>query len=190
MTGDLTSSGTRDELVRFQEQLRGLAVPMFATRGNHELGDDPIYFTRLFGRANFHFVFKGLEVSMVDSGNAGLDPLVYDWLEDWIAGVGDGDHIFLTHLPPLEPVGTRSGSFRSRKEAGKLISILGRGGLDGLFFGHVHSLYSYSLAGVPAWISGGGGAIPERMDGVERHFLRVTVVEGGKVDGVTLVRVD
>jgi hypothetical protein len=50
------------------------------------------------------------------------------------------------------------------------------------------------MAGIPAYISGGGGAIPERFDGIGRHFL---VVELGKdsqghnaVDDVRVVRVD
>ncbi|NPC52723.1 metallophosphoesterase, partial [Corallococcus exiguus] len=50
--------------------------------------------------------------------------------------------------------------------------------------------YSFSNAGIPAYISGGGGAIPERFDGVGRHFLAVDVDPSAGVREVGLVRVD
>ena len=61
-------------------------------------------------------------------------------------------------------------------------------GVDLFLFGHVHSFDAYSLSGIPAYISGGCGAIEERLDGIDRHFLRVTV-RGGVAD-VEVVRVD
>ena len=45
-------------------------------------------------------------------------------------------------------------------------------------------------AGVPAYISGGGGAIPERMDGIGRHYLVVEVDPRVGVRTVGVTRVD
>jgi 3',5'-cyclic-AMP phosphodiesterase len=52
----------------------------------------------------------------------------------------------------------------------------------------VHSYDAYALGGIPAFISGGGGASPELLDHVGRHYLRVAVVRGAPQ--VTLIRID
>jgi hypothetical protein len=62
--------------------------------------------------------------------------------------------------------------------------------VDTLFLGHVHTQDAYSLAGIPAHISGGCGAIPERMDGIDQHYLRVRVSPTRGTVDVTVVRVD
>ena len=94
------------------------------------------------------------------------------------------------HIPPLDPVGVRNGSFSSRAEANKLLSRLAAGHVDLTVYVHVHSYYAYANAGIPAFITGGGGAIPERMDGIGRHFLVFDADPArGDVTG-RLVRVD
>jgi Icc protein len=99
-------------------------------------------------------------------------------------------HIFGTHYPPIDPAGARAGSFRSRKEAAKLLSLLAAGEVDLTLYGHIHSYYSFSNAGIPAHISGGGGAIPERLDGIGRHFMVIETDPPRGVGTVGLVRVD
>ncbi len=189
-TGDLANIGTRDELVRVQRELAGLSIPLFSTVGNHEMGAPPRHWHELFGRFNVHFAFKGVTFSLVDSGNATLDPEVYDWLDDWLDTARDDVHIALTHVPPLDPVGVRGGGFRSRKEAAKLLAKLGKGRVDALFLGHIHSYYAFSAAGVPIYLSGGGGAIEERLDGISRHYLKVRVTPDSRLEEVAVVRVD
>lgn len=188
-TGDLVSNGTYRELVEFQREMRTLRVPMFSTVGNHEMGGDARNWHKLFGPFNVNFAFKGVHFSLVDSGNATIDPVVYDWLDEWLARAKDRAHVVLTHLPPLDPVGLRGGAFRSRKEGAKFVERLGRGRADALFLGHIHSYYSFSLAGVPSYISGGGGAIEEKLDGIARHYLKVRVRKE-RIDDVSVVRVD
>lgn len=190
-TGDLTERGTRAELTRFQRELEQLDVPFFSTRGNHELGNnDPSVWTSLYGRANFHFVFKGTAFTLVDSGNATLDPLVYGWLGEWLRQSREQPHVFVTHVPLIDPVGVRNGSFGSRKEAGMLLAKLAEQDVDLTLYGHVHTYLAFSNAAIPAYISGGGGAIPERGDGIDRHFLIVTVDPPRGIDRVAVVRVD
>lgn len=189
-SGDLTRQGEASELERFQDELLALEVPLYSTVGNHELGTEPEVWHRLFGRFNTHFWFKGVAFSLVDSGSATLDPTVYRWLDGWLKDSAQEVHVFVTHIVPIDPIGTRNGSFRSRKEAGKLLKMLADGQVDVGVYGHVHSFYGFSLAGVPMYISGGGGAIPERLDGIERHYLVVDVRPGEKVDRVGVVRVD
>ncbi len=79
---------------------------------------------------------------------------------------------------------TEGSPARSRREASRLLAKLARGQVDVTFFGHIHSYYAYSNAGIPAFISGGGGAYPERLDGIGRHFLKV---DADPVVGTTVV---
>lgn len=188
--GDLVEDGRLDEYDLLVEKFRELDIPYFSTIGNHELRANLDRWHDLFGRYNVHFTFKGVAFSFVDSGNASIDPLVYDWLEGWLAEAEGTVHVFGTHYPPIDPVGARAGSFRSRKEAAKLLAMLAGGGVDLTLYGHIHSYYAYENAGIPAYISGGGGALPEKLDGVGRHFLVVEADPPGAIASVGVVRID
>lgn len=189
-TGDVVENAQPGEYELFLDKVQGLEVPFFSTIGNHELTTEPERWHRLFGRYSIHFTFKGATMSFVDSGNASLDPILYERLDAWMQEAGSV-HLFGTHFPAFDPVGVRSASFRSRKEAAKLLTRLAAGGVDATFYGHIHSYYAFENAGMPAYISGGGGAFPERGDGVGRHFLTVDLDPvAGEVAQVGLVRVD
>jgi hypothetical protein len=188
--GDLTQQGGDDELARFQDELRGLDVPYYTTLGNHELGHADTAYQDWFGRASFHFEYRGVAFSMLDSGSASIDPMVFDWLDGWLAKSKDGVHVVAMHIPPVDPIGVRNGSFASRNEAAKLLTRLAKGKVDLTLYGHIHSYYDFDNAGIPAYISGGGGAIPEKFDGIGRHFLVVDVDPESGVKNVSVVRVD
>lgn len=192
--GDLTAHGTREELEWFETELRSLPIPFYSTLGNHELGTSPPPYQAVFGRANLHFHYRNVAFSLVDSASATLSQLSLGWLEEWLDEDRGRVHVFATHYPPIDPIGVRNGSFASRLEAHRLIARLAEGRVDLSLHGHIHSFYAFTMAGIPAYISGGGGAIPERFDGIGRHFL---VVEVGKdsqghnaVNDVRIVRVD
>ena len=190
--GDLTEQGTDDQLNVFREQLETAKVPYYTTLGNHELGastEAPPY-QRHYGRASFHFAYRGVHFSMLDSASATIDPLVYDWLDGWLDDGRDSVHVVAMHIPPLDPIGVRNGAFASRNEAAKLLTRLAKAKVDLTLYGHIHSYYGYENAGIPAYISGGGGAIPERFDDMGRHFLVVDVDPESGIADVDVVRVD
>lgn len=190
-SGDLTRQGTREELERFEREERALTIPLYATMGNHELGADRVHFQEMFGRGNFHFDFRGVAFTMLDSASATLPRKVHGWLDGWLAAARDDVHVVAMHIPPLDPAGTRNGAFGNRGEASALLAKLADARVDVTFYGHIHSFYAYANAGIPAYISGGGGAIPERLDGIGRNFLTVDVDPiAGRIDRVSLVRVD
>ena len=188
-TGDLTDEGTRPQLERFQRALATLEIPLFSTVGNHEMGAPPRHWHELFGPFNIHFRYRGVAFSLVDSGNGTIDPQVYERLDGWLEQARSAPHVVLTHVPPLDPSGLRGGGFRSRKEAAKFLTKIGKGKVDALFLGHIHSYYAFSSAGVPSYISGGGGAIEEKLDGIARHYLRVRVDPKTGIQDVAVVRV-
>ena len=182
--GDLTEQGTEEQLRVFRDELLGLEVPYYTTLGNHELGsDNPPKYQDWFGRANFQFAFRGVVFTMLDSAGASLDPLVYDWLDGWLARGRNSVHVVAMHIPPLDPTGVRNGAFASRGEAAAEY------GVDLTLYGHVHSFYEFDNAGIPAFISGGGGAIPERFDDIGRHFMVIDVDADRGVLGTRVVRV-
>lgn len=198
--GDLTDRAQLEEYELYERQLEGLAIPFYTTIGNHELWADHMRFLDRFGRASFHFQFQGVAFTFADSGDAGIDPLVEEWIEGWLAGARDLPHVFLTHMPPVDPHGMRYGSFRSTRDGRRLLSRLVEGGVDLTLYGHIHTYVEYENAGIPAFISGGGGADPMRFDGIDRHFLEIELAPppaplaplsaAGGVGGVTVHRVD
>ncbi|MCP3136700.1 metallophosphoesterase family protein [Pyxidicoccus xibeiensis] len=191
-SGDLTEGGSREELQEFQERLEATSrIPLYATLGNHEtFSKDAEEYTALVGRGSQSFVFRDVRFSVVDSSNGTLDPGVEEQLETWLAASRNGVHIVSMHVPPQDPVGLRGGGFASRGEAAGLVGKMAREGVDLTLYGHIHSYYSFTNAGIPAFISGGGGAIPETFDGVGRHYLAVDVDAAEGLREVSLVRVD
>jgi predicted phosphodiesterase len=187
--GDLTERGTVEELERFQSEQKTLNVPYYVTLGNHELGESPPPYHDFYGRGSSSFVFRGVRFTFLDSASATLDSRVYDWLDTWLAQGKSGVHVVTMHIPPLDPTGTRNGAFASRNEASKVLNLLAGANVDLTIYGHVHSYYRFQNAGIDAHISGGGGAIPEKFDGIGRHFLDVTASSNG-IGGVEVVRVD
>jgi predicted phosphodiesterase len=188
--GDLTQRGSREELERYQRELLRLKVPYFTTLGNHELGASPDLYHDYFGRSSFHFRFHGVAFTLLDDGSASLDPLVYDWLDSWLAEARGDVHVVAMHIPPIDPIGVRNGSWASRSEAAKLLGRLAEGHVDVTLYGHIHSYYEFDNAGIPAFISGGGGAIPERFDGIGRHFMLFQADPSRGTTAHGIVRVD
>jgi Icc protein len=188
--GDLTERGTPAELERFERELRQLQIPYYTTLGNHELGQSPSRYQDYYGRGSQSFEYHGVRFTLLDSASATLDPIVYGWLERWLADGADQSHVVAMHIPPLDPVGVRNGAFASRNEAAKLLGRLAAAGVDLTLYGHIHSYYHFENAGIPAHVSGGGGAIPERFDDMGRHFLVVAADPASQALDVRVVRVD
>ena len=168
--GDSTQEGTAEQMERFQLELEALPVPYFSVIGNHDAPEDTPWHD-LFGRASERFGYRGVQFSLVDSAGAMVTSQVYQWLDTWLDDARARVHIVTMHMPPLDPVGGRNGSFASRAEAGEMLSKLAGGQVDLTLYGHVHSYYSFENAGIPAFITGGGGAFEERLDGIGRHYL-------------------
>jgi Icc protein len=188
--GDLTTNGEVEQLQRFKREAKSLRMPIFATLGNHELGSGGPPFHQLFGRGSFRYLFRGVQVTMLDTASATLAPLTYTRLAGWLDEGQARLHVVGMHIPPIDPVGTRNGAFASRAEAARLLAMFARGNVDLTLYGHIHSYYSFWNAGIPAFISGGGGALPERFDGIGRHFLAIDADPIAGVFDVHVVRVD
>jgi Icc protein len=189
--GDITDRAEIEEYDLFERQVVSLTIPFYTTLGNHELWADHYRYFDRFGRATFQFDFKGASFTFADSGDAGIDPLVEEQIVPWLARARDRTSIFLTHIPPIDPLGLRYGGFRSTQDGRRLIAHLVEHDVDLALYGHIHTLIEFEDAGIPAVISGGGGADPMRWDGIDRHFLVVDIdPSSGSTPTVNVVRVD
>jgi predicted phosphodiesterase len=172
ISGDLTSMGKVHELLNFQEGMEAhLPFPCYATLGNHELGTPGIPFHRLFGRGSYSFTYGGARFTLLDGASATLAPRSRRALDRWLDEGRDQTHVVATHIPLLDPDGTRGGAFASRLEAAEILSSLKTHRVDLLLYGHVHTYRYFHQAGIPTIISGGGGSIPMRLDGIGRHYV-------------------
>jgi 3',5'-cyclic-AMP phosphodiesterase len=187
--GDLSQRGTTEELSRFQQEMTALPVPYYSTLGNHDAPPATPWHD-LFGRGNFRFRFRGVQFTMLDSASATLDPLVREWLDGWLAEAASDVHVVAMHIPLLDPIGVRNGAFGSRHEAGAILARLAAGRVDLTLYGHIHSFYAYDNAGIPAFISGGGGALAEQLDGIGRHVMVIEIGADTGVIATEIVRVD
>jgi hypothetical protein len=71
------------------------------------------------------------------------------------------------------------------------VSRLVGAGVDLALYGHVHTYIPFENAGIPSYISGGGGAEPMKGDGIDRHFLMVELdPENQTIGTVEVHRVD
>lgn len=188
--GDLTQRGDRRQLETFERKLDRLNVPYYTTLGNHELGVEPPLFHDFYGRGSFSFVHRGARFTLLDSASATIDQRAYGWLRDWLTLGADQFHILAMHIPPIDPTGTRNGAFASREEALALFADLQDYGVDLTLYGHIHSFYDFDNGAIPAIISGGGGAIPERFDDMGRHFVVFDVDPQKQTFMKQVVRVD
>jgi 3',5'-cyclic-AMP phosphodiesterase len=188
--GDLTERGTQEELVRFERELETLRVPYYTTLGNHELGVTPPPYQDMFSRASFSFEAHGARFTLLDSASATVDPMVLSRLDRWLELGQETFHVVAMHIPLIDPVGTRGGSFASRNEANALLARLLKGSVDLTLYGHLHSYFRFENGGIPARVSGGGGAIPERFDRIGRHFLLIDIDPEAQEFESRLVQVD
>ena len=190
--GDLTHRGTQGELDPFLADLATLNIPLYTAAGNHDVGwDTADLWAATMGRANFHFTFRGVHFTVLDTAGSTVDPTAFSWLRTWLDAGRDAIHVFVAHVPPLDPVGERNAGFSSRTTAHRLLAALAAAGVDLTLYGHIHSHYAFSNAGIPAHISGGGISDGERGDGIGVHFLTIDLDPSGATKpAVTVVRVE
>ncbi len=188
MLGDLTDRSTVSEFDAIDRAYAKIRFPILATPGNHDVFVDQEY-QRRFGRVSYTCSHKGARFTSIDSSAAYLAAQMFDAYAKWLEQGKDQTHVVFSHIPATDFSGLRSGQWNSRREAHRFLAASNAGNVDLLLFGHVHSFDSYSLAGIPTYISGGCGAYEEELDGIARHYLKVKVSPGA-APSVEVVRVD
>jgi hypothetical protein len=83
--------------------------------------------------------------------------------------------LFFTYTPPFDLLGARNAAFLSRREAAALVATLLRGGVDLIFAGSIKTFAELRIAGIPLFITGGGGADMEIFDETGHHYLLLNI---------------
>lgn len=190
--GDVSERGLPGQIDAFLAAANPLATPWYSLIGNHEnIGGNDAVFQRKIGRINVAFDYRGARLVLVDSASGGLEPRVWQFLRDKMAGTEPKVRLVGMHIPPVDFAGLRDGAFASRLEGAKVMQALSAGGVDALFAGHLHTLDFSGAAGVPIVVSGNGGVgFEAKWDGSSLHYLAVAVdPASGKVE-ISVVAVE
>lgn len=198
-TGDVTTTGSLDELRTYRDFMEAQGGTFYSVPGNHDVGKGgrsalweetlgPLYYS--FDHAGDHFV-------ILDNADdsAGIDAEQMDWYAADLDAHAAAPHTFVfAHIPVADPglasrhVTGESGD--AGLESGKRMAAEAkRARTAAFFFGHVHAYLEYKLDGIPAYVTGGAGAplsLPEAAGGYY-HYLLVKVSDAGVA--VEVVRV-
>lgn len=185
ITGDLIASGNTSDLKDAVRALdAGLQIPWFTTVGERDVsGTAGTEYVDVVGRSTFAFDAGQARLIVLDSADSTLDDTVYDalpdWLDDkplwWLDEPPPARRIVLTHVPPIEPSGTRQDAFKHRPEAARFIGALVRAGVDLLITGHLAIFDEQRVAPLTVVHSGGAGTPMESTSDAPLHWLRVHV---------------
>mgnify|MGYP002407753658 FL=1 len=173
--GDVTASGSDEEMAVFRAAADQAERPWYALIGNHDtgIGREDAFLERI-GRLNFSFDHKGTRFLLLDTASATLDERAWDFARGSLSGDEPRLRLVGVHVPPIDFQGLRDAGFASRAEGAKLVQLLAERGGDLLLAGHLHTLRYSSFAGMRAIVSGNGGVGSEdKLDGVGLHFLAV-----------------
>lgn len=198
--GDVTTSGTLEELVRYREFAEASGLKFYTAPGNHDVGrgGTSAAYESVIGAPYYSFDYGGDHFVVADNADdtTGIDPAQMEWLKSDLAAANDRPHQFIfTHIPVSSadlPTGHVAGELGAAGlESGRLlVDEAGKyPNVSAFFFGHVHAYAAYRVDGINAYISGGAGAplhFPESAGGYF-HYLLVTV-RGDSVE-VEVVRV-
>ena len=83
--------------------------------------------------------------------------------------------LVMTYTPPFDKYGTRNNAFTSKSQAVSLMSLLAKAGVAAIFSGKSADYGQFSMAGIPIYITGGGGASMEAFSKYGNHWLKVEI---------------
>ncbi len=172
--GDLTNNTQDDEFTKLISHYQKLRLPVYVTPGNHDVFRGEL-FQKHFGSATYSFDYRGVRFTSIDSAFAGLSGYTWERYERWAEQQSGRLHVVYSHYPSTDVSGIRAGHWSKRREAFRFQAISSKFDVDLLMFGHIHSFDQYRIAGIDTVITGGSGGIPEELDGIGRHFIRIDV---------------
>ncbi|MBI2984297.1 MAG: metallophosphoesterase [Candidatus Kerfeldbacteria bacterium] len=189
---DLTEDGTSEEFTAVKNLERDLPFPVYHTVGSHDIKTDPTrrLFVDTFGQPAWG-VFRHGSINLIVLDNAdrqvGFPTDSLDWLEPYLETDRPGVTIIAYHRPFDLPLSSLLGDDETRASRitnERLLAILGRHPIDYIFSAHLHTYLTYTVAGIPAVVSGGGGDPAQTVLGGPKnnyfHYLLVSV-SGGRI---------
>lgn len=187
--GDSTDFGTTEEFTAIRQQLTTLPYPTIFAVGNHDIKPD-------LTRTRFISVYNQQPCSSHDIGHVHIIALdnadrkvgfpkdcLQFFLED-LKAHPTGPIIVIYHRPfnlPLSAITGDDETSASRRSNIQLLEYMRLApNIKLVLSGHVHSYIPYSLDGVPAVVSGGGGDEAQRAIGGASsnlfHYVEITAI--------------
>lgn len=189
-TGDVTTSGTRDELVQYHDYTASSGISFYTVPGNHDVGKGGTSeaYEEIIGPPYYSFDYAGDHFVIIDNADdkTGISDAQMQWFTEELAGnAGRPKQFIFAHIPvgstslPSAHV-TGEGGDAGLKSGRMMVSEAAKyPNVKDIFFGHIHAYLAYRLDGIDAYVTGGAGALlylPEGKGGYY-HYLLVTVRE-------------
>lgn len=184
---DTSDDGTPTEWQAVKELESTLPFPVYHTVGSHDIKTDSTRtsFTAVFGHAPWYTVDNGqLHLIILDNADrkVGFPKEELDWLERDLSAHENSVNIIAYHRPfglPLAALLGDDETAASAKTNERLTALIRQHNVKQVFTAHLHTYLPYTLAGVPAVVSGGGGDPAQFVLGGAKnnyfHYLDVTV---------------
>lgn len=185
---DTSEHGQVEEFAAVKKLESTLPFPVYHVVGAHDIKTDP-------SRSTFSSAFDvdpwmsldigTLHLVLLDNADrlTGFPTVSLDWLEQDLAAHRAQPTVIAYHRPFDLPLANLLGDDEtktSRASNDRLLSIIKQyPNIRAIFSAHVHQYIPYSLAGIPAYVSGGGGDPNQTIFGGATnnnfHYLTVTV---------------
>ena len=186
--GDIVQSYSR---AQFQWVLHELAeeelgVPMCFVPGNHDIDDGADearryrFYTASFGPRRYWFSYADSLFVAFDNATERCTEEDLAWLDRTLGRLRDdykSCFVFM-HLPPRDPRPGHNHALQPDTGADELIQLLAEHDVTAVLASHIHSYAEDEVAGIPVFITGGGGAELEEPDD-RHHYLLCTVGDDG-----------
>jgi|GEM_PF-4370711 len=174
-TGDIISSGRRDQFQEFMDMVDDLAIPLYVSIGNHELyNNSPEHAMEFLGEVNYSFEYGNTLFVILDDSNYTISDGQYEWMDGVMASTTKENIIVSAHIPPYDP---REGEDHCLNEADALRfeTFMADHDVDLVLAGHIHMYDHTVIKGVDYIVTAGAGA-PLYADEEEGGFFHYTVV--------------
>lgn len=196
---DTSEAGKTEEFQAVKELESSLPYPVYHTVGSHDIKTDDTRqsFTSVFGHAPWYTVdVEQLHLIILDNADrkVGFPEDELDWLNNDLAAHPNTTTILAYHRPfglPLAALLGDDETFASKQTNERLTDILRRSNVKQIFTSHLHTYLPYTLAGIPAVVSGGGGDPAQLVLGgaSKNYFHYLEVVVRDSAVRVTPIRV-
>lgn len=198
VAGDVTGSGTEQELATFSSFMANSWVKFYAVPGNHDVSKAPpeSLFAKYVGKPSQSFSHKNCFFVLIDNSSPekGFSREERKRVDEDLlsARKNNFDHyIAVCHVPPGYPYSLLSGEDERSAISNNdyIVPVLTRNGVKELFCGHFHAFRQYEENNLRVTITGGAGAplhASERNGGYH-HYILVEVV--GKTLKMKCVRI-
>ncbi len=182
-SGDLTTDGYRQEYQAWLSYAERIQAPLHTIPGNHDSRNvGYLHFEELIGARNWSVDVEGIRIVGVDSSEPDLNEGMvgrshYTWIREQFAQPADLKIFVLHHhLIPIPGTGRERSTVM---DAGDLLEVLVRSGVNVVLAGHKHVPYVWRLEDM--YLASAGTCSSLRVRGHTKPCYNVLEIDGGEV---------